>query len=419
MEKEAVSTTHHLEDVIETIMHTCDRLRIGRRYPGAKMFDRIASSDKIIRFKISIKKDDESVDVFQCYRVQHSDVLGPYKGGTRLHPTVCMDDVQALATVMTLKTSLVDLPFGGGKGGISADPKTISISETERLVRKYTSRLLSNIGPMTDIPAPDVNTGEREMAWIYDEYSKSRQDARGVVTGKPIDLGGSLGRREATGDGVVIAMTEAIHDYGLEKPSIGIEGFGNVGLHAAKRLYANGMKVVAISDSKGAIANDEGLNIERLIEHKTETGSVVGFEGGEDIEDLITYPMDILAPCALGGSVHSGNADQVKARIIVEGANLPITKEADALLTQKGVVVIPDILANAGGVIVSYFEWVQNREGFYWELETIHERLNRRLITAYRKVKNYADEKGISIREAAYSISIEKIARSVNARGVQ
>lgn len=408
-----------LDNVIGKIHELARKLEFDTVYPGEKMFERLAVADKIIRFKAIIQMDDGTLSVFQCYRVQHSDTLGPYKGGTRLHLSVDMDEVKALATLMTLKTALVDVPFGGGKGGISVDPKTLSESEVERLIRKYTRRLLNDIGPNVDIPAPDVNTSSREMAWIYDEYRKSNKDAKGVVTGKPVELGGSLGRKEATGNGVVTIMMEAIKDIGLKNPTVSIEGFGNVGSQAARDLESRGFKVVAVKDSSGSVVNPDGLSIPELIAHKKKTGIVSSFIGGQPAKDIIDYPADVFIPAGLSHTITKDNAHKVAAKLIVEGANAPVSMDAEQILYKRGVDIIPDILANAGGVIVSYFEWVQNREGFYWDEKAVNERLNKKLVDAYKAVKDYSTEKKVSLRDAAYCIALEKIAHAMHARGVQ
>lgn len=418
-EEESCAVESPLDNVIDQIKNACRRLEVEKHFPGESIYERIIVSDRIIKFKAIIRLDNGSVGVFQCYRVQQSDTLGPYKGGTRFHPDVCMDDVKALATLMTLKTALIAVPFGGGKGGVAVDPKLLSIAEKERLVRKYTDKLANIIGPNYDIPAPDVGTGAQEMAWMYDEYTKGHEEARAVVTGKPIDLGGSLGRKEATGNGVVITMTEAIKDLDLKDPTVAIEGFGNVGAQVGAALYARNVRVVAVSDSTGAVANDKGLDITALLAHKEKSGSVAGFANSQPIDDIVVYPADIFAPCALGGTIKMDNAHKVKAKLIVEGANAPITLEADRILTQRGVFIIPDILANAGGVVVSYLEWAQNRAGFYWEEETVYSELNKKIIRAYTRVKRYSQDHDVSFREAAYTLAVEKIAHALNARGVQ
>jgi glutamate dehydrogenase (NAD(P)+) len=417
--------TERIEDpfnsVMETIRLVGAMLKLEERHPGARMVERIAISDKIIRFKAIVGMDGGSIGVFQCYRVQHSDILGPYKGGTRLHPSVNMDEVKALATLMTLKTALVDIPFGGGKGGICVDPKTLSVKELERLIRKYVHRLKNDIGPNTDIPAPDVNSGPREMAWMYDEYRKYSESARGVVTGKPVELGGSLGRMRATGAGVALITQRRCNEMKLIKPSITIEGFGNVGQHAAVALAAMGFKIVAVSDSGGCVHNPAGLDAGALAIHKEKTRGVTGFTGGEAAPDILGVPAEVHIPCALGHSIHMGNVGRLdkRLRLIVEGANSPISPSAEKELTARGVAISPDILANAGGVIVSYFEWVQNREGFYWTEEEVMARMNAKLTAAHEKVAAYALEKGLSHRLAAYCLSMEKIATAIGFRGIQ
>ena len=408
-----------LDDTVELILRIGDRLELDKKFPGEKLAERMAISDKIIRFKSIIYKDDGHVDIFQCYRVQHSDTLGPYKGGTRLHPSVDMDDVKALATLMALKTALVNVPFGGAKGGINVDPRKLSKQERERLLRQYTRHIMDEIGPNKDIPAPDVNSGADEMAWIYDEYRKHNDDARAVVTGKPISLGGSLGRGNATGDGVVTTMILALADYGFHAPRISIEGFGNVGLRVACEMYRKGHKVVAVSDSSGCMENQDGIDIDALAEHKKSTGKVAGFAGAKDVASIVAVDTDVYVPCALSHSVHKDNVDQLKAKMVVEGANAPVSTEAEAILEKRDVIILPDVLANSGGVIVSYYEWVQNREGFYWKLPLVQQRLLEKISDAYLRVKTYSDEQSISLREASYSIAMEKIAYATHLRGTQ
>lgn len=411
--------TDGYDSIIEYMRGIATKLDFDRRFPGRKMVEQIAISDKIIRFKAIIPMDDGSIELFQCYRVQHSDTLGPYKGGTRLHPTVNMEEVKALATLMTLKTALTGVPFGGAKGGICVDPRKISVNELERLIRKYTYRLLPEIGPNVDIPAPDVNSGEREMAWMYDEYRKSRENARGVVTGKPLELGGSHGRREATGMGVSIVLLHTLRDLNIHKLTVAIEGFGAVGSHAALDLHGKGMKVVAVSDSKGCVFNPAGLDIVELDAYRASGGTVTGFAGGESIESIHGADADVFIPCALGFSVNESNVDRVRAKLIVEGANAPVTLEAEKMLAARGVVVVPDILANAGGVIVSYYEWAQNREGLYWDVETVRSRLYNTITEAYTGVSRLARELNVTLREAAYRLAMDRIARAMAARGAQ
>lgn len=408
-----------LENAISLVEKTADILNFSKRFQGQEIMERLRIPDKVIMFRASIQLDRGGLKVFNCYRIQHSDVLGCYKGGIRFHPDVDLDEVKALALWMTLKTSLVGIPYGGAKGGITVDPKILSLTELERLVRKYTSRLVNDIGPNIDIPAPDMGTGAREMAWIYDEYRKYRDVARGVVTGKPIALGGSLGRKEATGRGVVCTMLEAVKDLGLKNYTVGVQGFGNVGSHAALDCFERGLKVVAVQDIMGGICNPEGINVPEMVKYRDQTGGLADFPGGKPLEDIVSYPCDVLLPCAKENMITKENAANVKARLIVEGANGPTTPEADKILESRKVVVVPDILANAGGVIVSYFEWVQNREGFYWEEEDVNTRLFNRLRKAYANVKEMAGAKKVSFRQAAYCIALEKIVQAMISRGVQ
>ncbi|MCA1809263.1 MAG: Glu/Leu/Phe/Val dehydrogenase [Kiritimatiellia bacterium] len=410
-----------LDNAMSLVCRTADFLDFQRRFHGLEIVERLRVPDKVIMFRATVQLDEGGVRVYQCYRIQHSDILGCYKGGIRFHPDVDLDEVKALALWMSLKTSLVGIPYGGAKGGITVDPKTLSVTELERLVRKYTSRLVNDIGPNIDIPAPDMGTGAREMAWIYDEYRKYRDVARGVVTGKPVALGGSLGRKEATGRGVVCAMLEAVNDLGLQDYRVAVQGFGNVGSHAALDLFERGIKVVAVSDITGAVCNPGGLNIPAMIKHRDRTGGIYGFADAQPIamEELIAFDCEVLLPCAKENALTADNAGAVRAKLVAEGANGPTTPEADAILVKNGVLVVPDILANAGGVIVSYFEWVQNREGFYWEEADVNQRLFIRLKSAYARVRDFSTQRKISLREAAYCLALEKIVQAMVDRGVQ
>lgn len=408
------------DNAIGLVEKTGKILNFEKRFHGMEIIERIRIPDKVIMFRATVQLDSGPLKVFNCYRIQHSDVLGPYKGGIRFHPEVDLDEVKALALWMTLKTALVDIPYGGAKGGITVDPKTLSVTELERLVRKYTSRLVNDIGPNIDIPAPDMGTSAREMAWIYDEYRKYRDVARGVVTGKPIALGGSLGRKEATGRGVVCAMMEAVGELGLKDYTVAVQGFGNVGSHAALELHQRGVRIVAVSDITGSVQNPKGLDIPAMVKHRDQTGGIAGFEGGKELkDDIVCFPCDVFLPCAKENTITADNVRGLKAKLVVEGANGPTTPEADAIINQRGIFLVPDILANAGGVIVSYFEWVQNREGFYWEEEEVNTRLYGRLRKAYSRIKQFAAQKKMSLRQAAYCIAIEKIVRSMIDRGVQ
>ncbi len=408
-----------LDNALELVDRTSERLALDQRYPGMQIPERLKIPDKVIVFRATVQLDHGPLKVFNCFRIQHSDVLGPYKGGIRFHPEVGLDEVKALALEMTLKTALADIPYGGAKGGITVDPTTLTCTEMERLVRKYTYRLVNDIGPNIDIPAPDMGSGPREMAWIFDEYRKHRDSAHGVVTGKPIALGGSLGRKEATGRGVVCVMLEAAKELGLTRYTVGVQGFGNVGSHAALDLHERGIKVVAVHDITGSVQNPEGLDIPAMIKHRDRTGGIEGFPGGKPVDDFTATPCDVLLPCAKENMITADNAGAVKARLIVEGANGPTTPEADRILASRNILVVPDILANAGGVIVSYFEWVQNREGFYWEEEDVNNRLFTRLRKIFARVGKLAAQKQISLREAAYCLALDKIVRAMIDRGVQ
>jgi len=408
------------ENAIGLVEKTADTMNFEKRFHGMQLIERLRIPDKIIMFRATVQLDSGPMKVFNCYRIQHSDVLGPYKGGIRFHPEVDLDEVKALALWMSLKTALVDIPYGGAKGGITVDPRSLTVTELERLVRKYTSRLVNDIGPNIDIPAPDMGTSAREMAWIYDEYRKYRDVARGVVTGKPIALGGSLGRKEATGRGVVCAMLEAVNELGLKNYTAAVQGFGNVGSHAALDLHQRGIRVVAVSDVTGAVHNPKGVDIPQLVRHRDATGGIAGYAGAQPLEeDIASYPCDVFLPCAKENTITDRNASSIKAKLIVEGANGPTTPEADAILDKRGILLVPDILANAGGVIVSYFEWVQNREGFYWEEEEVNTRLFARLRKAYARTRQFASQKKMSLRQSAYCLALEKIVRSMMDRGVQ
>mgnify|MGYP005834917709 CR=1 FL=1 len=368
--------------------------------------------------------DDGSIGVFQAYRVQFNDDRGPYKGGLRFHPQVNLDEVTALAFWMYIKTAVVEIPFGGAKGGIAVDYKTLSLAEQERLTKKFAIMLSNHVGQDTDIPAPDVNTGPREMAWMLDVWRRAHGAYQhAIVTGKPVDLGGSLGRNESTGKGCVLVLLQAARDMGIDPhgATAAIQGFGNAGQHAALELAAHGTKVIAVSDTRGAIANPDGLDVPALIEHKLRTGTVCEFAHSRPIppQQVFTTKCDFLIPAALEESLTSEFAPLVHARIISEAANGPTTSEADEILYKRGICVIPDVLANAGGVTVSYFEWVQNRQQYYWPLEEVNERLSNTLVKAYRSVHEHARARRCSLRQAAYEIAIERVVQATLERGVQ
>jgi glutamate dehydrogenase (NAD(P)+) len=381
----------------------------------------LAGTYRELRVQVPLRRDDGSLEVLVGYRIQHNGARGPYKGGTRYHPSANLDEVRALASLMTWKTAVVDVPFGGAKGGIEVDPRGLSLSEIERMTRVYTNQISHLLGPHRDIPAPDVNTNAQTMAWMMDEYGKRHGYTPEIVTGKPIALGGSYGRESATGRGSVIVMDQLVGDLGLNPAecTVAIQGFGNVGGWAARVAHERGYRVVAVSDSQGAIFSEIGLNIPAVVRHHMETGAVVGFEGAVNItnEELLTLPVDVLLPAALGEVIHSGNADKVQCKIVVEAANHPVTPVADAILNERGILIVPDILANAGGVIVSYFEWTQNIQQFRWNEEEVNQRLSEKLIEAYERVASFAQLRNVPMREASYALAVQRVAETSHLRG--
>jgi glutamate dehydrogenase (NAD(P)+) len=368
--------------------------------------------------------DDGSEKVFTGYRVQHSIDRGPAKGGIRYHPNVDLDEVKALAMWMTWKCAVVDIPYGGAKGGVTCDPKQMSRSELERMTRRFTSELLPIIGPEKDIPAPDVNTSAQVMAWIMDTYSVNvGYSVPGVVTGKPVSIGGSRGREEATGRGVMITAREMMRhlEMNLEGARVAIQGFGNVGRHAALFLQNEcGCRVIAVSDSKGGIYNPKGINVETLVQLTRETGMVPSYPEADRItnQELLALECDLLIPAALENQITSANAANVRAKIIVEGANGPTTPEADLILQDKGIIVVPDILANAGGVTVSYFEWVQGRDEFFWTLQEVNQRLERIMKNACDEVWAIYERERVDMRTAAYMTGVGRVAEAIRTRGI-
>lgn len=390
--------------------------------PG--LFKYLASPVKQIIVSIPIVMDNGNIEVFEGFRVIHDNVLGPSKGGLRFSPDVNLEEVKALAAWMTWKCAVVNVPFGGAKGGIRCDPKELSIGELERLTRRYTANLLDVFGPDRDIPAPDMNTNEQVMAWIMDTYSMNAQRTEtAVVTGKPIILGGSEGRKEATGRGVVTVTLAAINKLGLmpNKVTVAVQGFGNVGSVSAQLMYEQGAKVVAISDISGGYYNKNGIDIPAAINYmKSNRNSLEGYPDTEPISnnDLLELDCDVLIPAAKEDQISRHNADKIRAKIISEGANGPVTANADAILEKKGIMVIPDILANAGGVTVSYFEWVQDRQGYFWTEERVNRRLNRMMRNAFDNVYNVSEIHKITLRQAAYVYSIDKVAKTLKMRGI-
>jgi len=372
---------------------------------------------------IPVQLDDGRLEVFTGYRVQHSIARGPAKGGIRFAPDVTLDEVRALASWMTWKCAVVNIPFGGGKGGVICDPRILSDTELEKLTRRYTAEIIDFIGPERDVPAPDVNTNEKTMAWIMDTYSMhARQTVTAVVTGKPMALGGSRGRPEATGRGCMMVTLRALPRFGLTPQStrVVIQGFGNVGGMAAKLMRAVGFKIAAIVEYDGAVYNPNGLDIAALQQHRKETGSISGFAGGEDMDktEAMFLDCDVLIPAATENVITSENAHRVRCKILCEGANGPTTPLADEILADQKVFVIPDILANAGGVTVSYFEWVQDRQGFFWNEQLVNERLQEIMDDSFDAVVEYAEAHKTNNRIAAYMLALDRVANAIKLRGI-
>jgi len=388
------------------------------------MFQYLASPVKQVIVSVPIVMDDGKIKVFEGFRVIHDNVLGPSKGGIRFAPDVHLDEVKALAAWMTWKCAVVNVPFGGAKGGIRCNPKELSKGELERLTRRYTSNLLEVFGPDRDIPAPDMNTDEQVMAWIMDTYSmNSLRTETAVVTGKPIILGGSQGRKEATGRGVVTVTLAALSKMGLmpNKTSVVVQGFGNVGSVSAQLMYEQGAKVIAISDISGGYYNKNGIDVPAAIDYMTANNrSLEGYPDADPIsnEDLLQLRCDVLIPAAKEDQINRHNAHKIDAKIVSEGANGPVTANADSILEDNGVMVIPDILANAGGVTVSYFEWVQDRQGYFWTEERVNRRLNRMMRTAFDNLYGVADKHNITLRQAAYVYAIDRVAETLKLRGI-
>ena len=372
---------------------------------------------------IPVQMDDGRIEVFTGYRVLHSSSRGPGKGGIRYSPDVNLDEVRALASWMTWKCAVVNIPFGGAKGGVICDPKNMSQGELERMTRRYTAELIEFIGPEKDVPAPDVNTNEQTMAWIMDTYSMHmRQTVTSVVTGKPVNIGGSRGRREATGRGISIVTDQALKHLNMvpAETTVIVQGFGNVGSNSAKLLWDKGYKVIGIGEFDGALFNATGIDISELLEWKARKGTIHGFPGAEaaDKDELILRPCDVLIPAATENVITSLNAERIQARILVEGANGPTTVKADKILEAKGIFVVPDILANAGGVTTSYFEWVQDRMGYFWTEDEVNQRLERIMVDSFNDVLHYAVAHEVNNRIAAYMLAIDRVAYTTKQRGM-
>ena len=372
---------------------------------------------------IPVAMDDGRLEVFTGFRVQHSIARGPAKGGVRYSPDVTLDEVRALASWMTWKCAVVNIPFGGAKGGIICDPHKMSMSELERMTRRYTAELFEFIGPEKDVPAPDMNTNEQIMAWMMDTYSMHmRQTVTAVVTGKPLNMGGSRGRREATGRGLLIICDEAMKKLGMNRDQtrVIIQGFGNVGSNAARLMYERGYKIVGIVEVGGGLYNSRGIDIDALWEYRQHNGVVHGFPGAEkyDPAELMVADCDVLIPAATENQITSRNADQIKARVLIEGANGPTTAAADDILSDKRVFIVPDILANAGGVTASYFEWVQDRQGYFWKESQVNEQLEHIMRESFQAVVEYAENHNVNNRIAAYMLAIDRVAYCIRQRGI-
>ena len=376
-----------------------------------------------LKVYIPVKLDSGHIQVFEGFRVQHNFARGPAKGGIRYAPDVSLDEVKALSAWMTWKCAVVNVPFGGAKGGIICDPIQMSQGELERLTRRYTAELIDFIGPEKDVPAPDMNTNEQTMAWIMDTYSMhARHTVTAVVTGKPIALGGSLGRREATGRGVLFTVNEAIKKFDLtpEQTSVVVQGSGNVGGIGAQLMYEKGYKVIAISDMYGGLHNSNGLDIPDVLAYLKATKSLEGYQEADYItnSEILELECDVLAPCATENQITSENADRIKCKILAEGANGPTTPKADKILHDNGVFVIPDILCNAGGVTVSYFEWVQDRMGYFWREDEVNQRLEEKMVASFIELSNLAELHNVDSRTAAYMLAIDRVAYDTKMRGI-
>jgi glutamate dehydrogenase (NAD(P)+) len=378
---------------------------------------------KAVEVSVPVTMDDDTTRVFQGFRITHNIARGPSKGGIRYHPDVTLDEIKALAMSMTWKCALLGLPFGGAKGGVVVDPKELSRRELERMTRRYTSEIINEIGPEKDIPAPDVGTDGSVMAWIFDTYSMNKgHSVLGVVTGKPLTIGGSLGREEATARGSLYCIRDAVakRDGRVDEMTVAVQGFGNVGSYLARLLHEEGATVVAISDSGVALHNPNGIDVSAAFAHKRQTGTLAGIADAEEIpgDELLLLDVDILAPCALEQVISERNADQVKASIICEGANGPVTPGADAILEDKGVLILPDVLANAGGVVVSYFEWVQGLQEYFWKETEVNAKLNDIMSRAFDETWETAESRRLPMRLAAYGLAVQRVAEATITRGI-
>ena len=406
------------EDALKRVDAAADRLNLDEN-----IYKILRKPKKQVIVSVPVEMDDGSIKVFDGYRVHYNVAMGPAKGGIRFHPNVTLDEVKTLAMWMTWKCAVANIPYGGAKGGIAVDPKKLSKKELERLTRRYIAEIIDLIGPDIDVPAPDVNTNPEIMGWIVDTYSMHmRRTVTSVVTGKPVFLGGSLGRKEATGRGVMLMVREAGKVFGLpiEKSTVAVQGFGNVGSIAASLIARQGAKVVALSDVNGGIYNKNGIDVDAALKKVAETGTVTGLAGTQPItnEELLELNVDYLVPAALENQITEKNADKIQAKIIVEGANGPTTTKADKILHDRGIILIPDILSNAGGVTVSYFEWVQDREGYFWKESVVNERLEEIMVKAFKDVYGMSKKYNETMRMGAYMLAIKRVADVTKARGI-
>ena len=387
------------------------------------MLNVLLECKKAVAVSVPTRMDDGSVRVFEGFRCTHNVARGPSKGGIRYHHEVTLEETKALAMWMTWKCALMGLPFGGAKGGVVVNPKELSVLELERMTRRYTTEIINFIGPEADIPAPDVGTSPREMAWIFDTYSMNKgYSVLGVVTGKPLEVGGSVGRVEATARGAAFCVREALRkqDLSIEDRRVAVQGFGNVGSNLALILAGQGATIVALSDSRGGVHNADGIDVQAALAHKQDTGSLDGLAGAEAItnDELLLVDCDVLAPCALEQVITGDNADQIKASIVCEGANGPVTPDADVILDDRGVLVLPDVLANAGGVVVSYFEWVQGLQEYFWKESEVNAKLNDIITRAFAETWRAHEERSLPMRQAAYALAVGRVAEATTTRGL-
>jgi glutamate dehydrogenase (NAD(P)+) len=404
------TTNHFLEQAFEL-------LKLSERYRTL-----LLTPSRELRVEVVIELDDGAIGNYIGYRVQHDNSRGPFKGGLRYHPDVDLDEVRSLASLMTWKTAVVGVPFGGAKGGIQVDPGQLSKRELERLTRRFVDQISMVIGPMVDIPAPDMNTNARVMGWFYDQYSRRMGFSPAIVTGKPVELHGSLGREAATGRGCLFAIREVLATAGkkLEGARFVIQGFGNVGSWLARLLHVAGAKVVAVSDLSGGVFNGDGLDVPALLAHTREHGRVGDFPGSEPVSNaaLLTLECDVLVPAALGHVLHDGNARDVRAKFVLEAANSPTSAEADQIFNERGIVCVPDIWANAGGVTVSYFEWTQNLQNLKWSEEDVNEKLEEYMVAAHRAIHKLATEHRCTLRAAAFALGVHRVKEATDLRGI-